>query len=99
MRTAFLAAVVVGVFLGLLPVQARAHGPRAVAAYYYAPAPVCPAPVSTYYAPAVTYYQPVTTYVPVTTYTSVTTYYAPAPVVVPAPPPAVVVRERIVYRR
>jgi hypothetical protein len=98
MRTAFLAAVVVGVFLGLLPVRAEAHGPR-VAAYYYAPAPVCPAPVTTYYTPAVTYYQPVTTYVPVTTYAPVTTYYAPAPVVVPAPPPTVVVRERVIYRR
>jgi hypothetical protein len=98
MRTAFLAAVVVGVFLGLLPVQARAHGRRDVAAYYYAPPPVCPASV-TYYTPAVTYYQPVTTYVPVTTYAPVTTYYAPAPVVVPAPPPTVIVRERIVYRR
>jgi hypothetical protein len=98
MRTAFLAAVVVGVSLGLLPSQVHAHGPRATA-YYYAPAPVCPAPVTTYYTPAVTYYQPVTTYVPVTTYAPVTTYYAPAPVVVPAPPPPVVVRERVIYRR
>jgi hypothetical protein len=93
MRTACVAAVVGAVCLALQPAPAQAHGRREVAAYYYPPATVCPAPV-TAYAPVATYYQPVTTYVPVTTYYApVTTYYAP----VYSPP--VVVRERVIIRR